>query len=323
MTENSRLRATWRVVIPLCIWFVVALVAQLGLRRIVVALDISLPPVFGQFSVFLIYLPVVLVLLFVAPQLDRRTYADYGLDTSSPVVRNISAGLGIGVLSSGIPNLLGIVLGYGAISATFVRGTEQAVIGLIFAVVLAQLANVFLEEFLYRGILIQNAAEGISNWISSRTASIVGGVIVISVIFGFSHVIFGGGGGTEGRSLSLVLTSTLAGLGWGTAYILTGNLWFPMGIHLGYNLSNAMVFQPNYESVAFQFPTVFQIGIIHPAFWEIPRSLVSLAVTMALVVAYIRIVRSEWGIDDRVAPRVQELTGQRNGNSDPTSESAE
>ena len=233
--KDDRLRATWRVLIPVALWLIILLIASAVFRRLVAVLNITTSLSFGQFSVFLLYLPLILTLLVFTPRLDKRPLSDYGFDTSSPVIRYVLAGLGIGMLSSVIPAGIGLVLGYGSVSETFVSGASGTVHVLIAAVIVGQLANVFLEEFLYRGVLIQNAAEGVSKW-ESRHASIFGSVVAISSLFGVSHVVFGGGGGVEGRSISLVISSALLGAGWGTIYVLTGNLWLPMGAHFGYNI---------------------------------------------------------------------------------------
>mgnify|MGYP000165094780 CR=1 FL=1 len=247
------------------------------------------------------YLPLIATLLVLVPRLDRRALSDYGLYTNSPVVRYLLVGLGIGTLSSGIPVGVGVALGYGSVSETFVSGASETVAVLIAAVIVGQLANVFLEEFLYRGVLIQNAAEGLSKWLGSRYASIFGSVVAISLVFGVSHVVFGGGGGVEGRSLSLVVSSALLGIGWGTIYVLTGNLWLPMGAHFGYNISNAMVFQPSYDSGLFQLPAALEIGISEPAFWQLPRSFVAALSTILLILCWVYLERGEVSIDDRVA----------------------
>jgi len=302
--KDDRLRATWRVLIPVALWLIILLIASAVFRRLVAVLNITTSLSFGQFSVFLLYLPLILTLLVLTPRLDKRPLSDYGFDTSSPVIRYVLAGLGIGMLSSGIPAGIGLVLGYGSVSETFVSGASGTVHVLIAAVIVGQLANVFLEEFLYRGVLIQNAAEGVSKWVGSRQASIFGSVVAISLLFGVSHVVFGGGGGVEGRSISLVISSALLGAGWGTIYVLTGNLWLPMGAHFGYNISNGMIFQPSYDTVLFQLPTVLKIGISEPAFWQLPRSFISALAMIVLAIYWMYFERGEVNIDDRVAQRI-------------------
>jgi len=143
-------------------------------------------------------------------------------------------------------------------------------------------------------------------WLGSRQRSVFGGVIAISLVFGVSHIVFSGGGGVEGRSISLVVSSALLGAGWGATYVLTGNLWLPMGVHFGYNISNAMLFQPSYDSVLSQLPTALKIGIEEPAFWQLPRSFISAFVVVLLIACWVYFERGEVSIDSRIAQRVKD-----------------
>ncbi len=246
--EDTRVRATWRAVAPWCLGFGVqplALTAILLTIRSVldlselgdVAISLTDRALFGVASALGLLLVVLL-----ATRLDERPISAYGLGTFPDWV----AGLGIGGLTYAVPTALLLQLGEAELTAPVPFPADApSVIALAVAVtVMAFVFQVAFEEFAFRGVMLKNFAEGLSARGVSRDRSAVLALLFSSLVFGVSHVIVQGGGGTEGRSLQLVITSALLGLLWGGGYVLTGRLAIPFGLHLGYNLWPAVVLQP-------------------------------------------------------------------------------
>jgi len=81
---------------------------------------------------------------------------------------------------------------------------------------LALLVNTLTQEVVFRGYILQT--------IQTRGGATVA-VLISSVVFGLLH----------GRSPMTLLNVSLAGILLGYAFIITGNLWLPIGIHFAWN----------------------------------------------------------------------------------------
>ncbi|MFC6974485.1 CPBP family intramembrane glutamic endopeptidase [Halomicroarcula sp. GCM10025709] len=222
-----------------------------------------------QFAVGVIMLLAAGTVLAVATRLDHRPLSAYGIARSRRWATDLGVGLAGGVLMSGVPIAVGVALGYGAVTTVF-AGVAGGSTGLaVVAIVFGQVSNVLYEEVLFRSVMIQNFADGLSARLDARQLELAGAIGMSSVVFGFSHVIFAGGGGTEGRSIQLIFSATLFGLAWATAYVLTGHIAFPVGIHLAYNLSNGFLFQVSSQlSAGTSFPALLRIGVTSGGFWN-------------------------------------------------------
>ncbi len=81
------------------------------------------------------------------------------------------------------------------------------------------------EELFYRGLLFRLPERLLGTWLS---------LALSAVIFGLGHL--STPGATWWTTVSLVLT---AGIALGAAYVATGSLWLPIGLHAGWNLTQA------------------------------------------------------------------------------------
>lgn len=79
------------------------------------------------------------------------------------------------------------------------------------------------EEILSRGIIFRIAEEGIGTWWS---------VLLSALIFGFMHL--GNPNASWFSSVSIALT---AGVVLAMLYVITRQLWIPIGMHIGWNLT--------------------------------------------------------------------------------------
>jgi membrane protease YdiL (CAAX protease family) len=85
-----------------------------------------------------------------------------------------------------------------------------------------------IEETLFRGVLLRMVAERFGGWAA---------LAVSAPLFGLPHLL------NHGTDLVGALSLTVsAGLLLGGAYLATGSLWLPIGLHLGLNFAESAVF---------------------------------------------------------------------------------
>ena len=249
---DTRVRATWRGIVPWGLSFGIQLVLLSGLfLTIRSVLDISELSTFSasllEFTILGVVSAIGIVFtLFLATRLDKRSVSAYGIAASREQLLDLVVGLGIGALTYAVPTAVLIRFGEAELTAPspFPADSLSVVVLGIAVAVFAFLCQVGFEEIAFRGVMLKNFAEGLTARRGSQQSSVVLALLTSSVLFGVSHVIAQGGGGTEGRSVQLVVTSTLLGILWGGSYVLTGSLSIPFGLHLGYNLWPAVVLQP-------------------------------------------------------------------------------
>ncbi len=132
-----------------------------------------------------------------------------------------AAGLGIGLaLFSAVICSLWLV---GAYHLGGWGGAVGAVDGALVTVTAA-----VIEETLFRGFLFRLVEIVAGTWIA---------VLVTSMLFGAAHAFNTGATITSSIAISLE-----AGVLLGAAYALTGRLWFPIGLHAGWNVAESSIF---------------------------------------------------------------------------------
>jgi membrane protease YdiL (CAAX protease family) len=127
---------------------------------------------------------------------------------------------------------LELAMGWVRITDTFVSAPGQPFAATILLGLVAVAAVVFGEEASYRGYPIKNFTEGLgtSGWAK------VAAVSIPASYFGMAHM-------TNPGATWLSTTNTvLFGLLCGTAYVITGELAFPIGLHFAWDYIQAFVF---------------------------------------------------------------------------------
>jgi len=94
--------------------------------------------------------------------------------------------------------------------------------------VLLLLPGAALEEMLFRGVLFRLVEESAGSWV---------GVIVSAVLFGAAHAANPGA-----TWISTVAIALEAGVLLAAAYIVTRTLWFPIGLHFGWNFFEGPIY---------------------------------------------------------------------------------
>lgn len=284
--EQRRTRAPLRAVLPLIVTF-------MGLAAIITLVR----PRFDhpiQESVELLGFIALLGggILLSAKVLDRRPIAEYGLSVDREWIRSFAVG-----------GLIGTVINAGTFLVAFGAGWITVVdfgagagdlpfpLAMFVAFALTAVAASW-EEFVFRGAMLKNLAEGTDGHIPQWAA--VGIALVIStVVFAFMH----SGKVTSLHGYGYYL---LAGLIFGVVYTLTGDLGLPMGFHAFYNFSMTAFFG---LGVSQQSPELIVISVGGPTVWIGEAGLLKVifaAVGGLLLVAYIRWRDGQLALDENI-----------------------
>ena len=210
--DHGRIRNGWWMLL----FLVVFLASQLAYHPVSRGLQ-----QLGAGKAALSPLPVVFVLLvtWLCLRLRRQSLADVGLRTDSHWWRQVSAGLAFGSVQMLV--VAGLIWLAGGVRFSLDPAGGIAAIALG-AWMFAWAA--LLEELLFRGFLFQRLVDGIGP---------AAALCLMSVVFALAHW---GNPGMEGATeLWASVDLVLAGLLLGLAYLRTGSLALPLGIHFGWN----------------------------------------------------------------------------------------
>jgi len=159
---------------------------------------------------------------------DKRSFASLGLSLKTAWVKDILAGFGIAAVMMGAIFVIAYFLNWINVKSFsweadgIPTAVKQTAIWLtIFFLVGWQ------EELLSRGYHLQNLADGIN---------ITWGVILSSLAFAVLHIF------NPGATWISTSGIFLAGLFLSLGYILTKLLWLPIGLHIGWNFFEGVVF---------------------------------------------------------------------------------
>ena len=256
--DEPRLRAGWRLLLQTILMVFIGGCLSIFLGGILLLLDPSLLTSTGSISPLAMLLSVVAeafavtVSVFLARRfLDKRSIESLGLKLDHWTLIDILSGILITLLQMGLIYLLMSWLGW----ITFQGFAWQ------FDPISLVLKNVLLffmvfilvgwtEELLCRGYQLQTIASGLN---------LFWGVLLSSAIFGVLHIF------NPGANWASTLGIFLAGLFFAYAYVRTRQLWLPIGMHLGWNF---------FEGVVFGFPVsgldiypLIRIQVHGPELW--------------------------------------------------------
>ena len=183
--------------------------------------------------------------------LDKRSFESLGLQRSNKTLTDILTGIGITFVQMGFIYALMVTLGW----LTFQGFAWQFdPISLVIANVLSFLVAFVIvgwnEEVLSRGYHLQTIASGMN---------LFWGVIISSAVFGLLHL------GNPNATWVSAAGIFFAGLYLAYGYIRTKQLWLSIGLHIGWNF---------FEGVVFGFPVsgldiypLIRIKVNGPELW--------------------------------------------------------
>ncbi|OSO97059.1 CPBP family intramembrane metalloprotease domain-containing protein [Halorubrum ezzemoulense DSM 17463] len=290
-TEQRRLRAPIRALVPTVLTFLLLAILQTVIRA---RFD---HPVRELLELTGIAVILVGAVLLSARLIDRRPVKGFGLSFDREWWRSFVVG---GLVATAI-NGGALVVALGADWAAFVgvmRGSGDLpfvpAMGIVFGYIAFAAAW---EEFVLRGAMVKNLAEGSSGFVPQWTA--VGLAVALSTIaFAFLH-------GAKVTHLSQYGYYLIAGLVLSGVYVLTGELALSIGFHVFYNFTQSAIFGLGHSQ---RTPELLAVDIVGPSRWVGEEGLlfVSFAVLGGLLlVAYIFWRDGKLEFDDRVTRYVR------------------
>ncbi|MFC4452057.1 MULTISPECIES: CPBP family intramembrane glutamic endopeptidase [Halobacteriales] len=175
----------------------------------------------------------VIGLLFgAATYIDKRPIRSFGLEIDGRWGVDALVGLIIGGAIPTVATVLGLVGGWMTVSGVEYTPTATYLRDLGFAIVIT-VGIAIVEELVFRGYVLSNAIEGLNfRWLSQPVR--VGTALGLSaLLFALTH---------PAPELVNGLHFLCAGLLLGLAYLCSGQLALPIGIHAGFNFVSAYVF---------------------------------------------------------------------------------
>lgn len=235
-TDDTRVRATWRICIAILVTFSGAAIGAVVLRRI--ALTELLQPLVGHtFAV-----GGVLTALFVlARYVDHRPIPAYGFTKSYAWIIDVLGGTLTGIALVCLAFIGSYERGEVTIVEIFSPGAAQSFAVGMSILVLGWILVAVWEETLFRSLFFKNATEGLAARGLSKPVAILGAWVASSLVYGFLHGPFGSNPESIGLVYALIMTSVMGGL-FGLAYALSDELAFPIGLHTGINFAEHNLF---------------------------------------------------------------------------------
>jgi uncharacterized protein len=233
--DERRLRAGWRLLFQTLLLFLIGGCLSVVLVTILVVLDptlletlVELPPEFMLLAVIAETIAVTVSVFLARRFLDKRSIESLGLTLNIQTLYDLVVGFFITLLQMGLIYLLMTWLGW----ITFEGfAWEFDPIGVVIRnTILFFLIFVFVgwsEELLSRGYHLQTIASGLN---------LFWGVMISSAIFGVLHL------ANPNATWLSAAGIFLAGLLFAYGYLRTGQLWLPIGMHLGWNFFEGVVF---------------------------------------------------------------------------------
>ena len=157
--------------------------------------------------------------------LDRRYFADYGFSVDADWWADLGFGLALGVGLVSLLFAVGALVGWVRVEAVVASPAFAA------TVVFVLLVGVY-EELFVRGFLLKNLLEGLSGPVGVVPAAVLSS-LATSALFGLIHA------ANPDATPRSVLIVSFAGVLFALAYLLTGELGLPIGLHVAWNLSLA------------------------------------------------------------------------------------
>ncbi len=244
--EERRLRAGWRLLIQTLLFLVIGIIVSLGASL--------LGPLVGGSLILQQVLNFIIITgsVYIARRwLDKRSFESLGLKLDGHTLIDILTGIGITFVQMGFIYVAMFALGW----LTFqgfawefdpISVVVTSVLGTFVAFVLVG----WNEELLSRGYHLQTIASGLN---------LFWGVVISSAVFGLLHL------GNPNATWVSAAGIFFAGLYLAYGYIRTKQLWLSIGLHIGWNF---------FEGVVFGFPVsgldiypLLRIKVHGPEIW--------------------------------------------------------
>jgi membrane protease YdiL (CAAX protease family) len=220
--NEPRLRAGWRLLIQTILLIVLGAVVSIA--------SSFLGPLNGSmlWSQILNFIIITGSVYVARRWLDKRSFESLGLKLDKHTLLDVLAGIGITFVQMGFIYIL--MLGLGWLTFEGFAWQFDPINVVISSVITFFIAFIFVgwnEELLSRGYQLQTIASGLN---------LFWGVIISSAVFGLLHL------GNPNATWVSAAGIFFAGVYLAYAYIRTGQLWLSIGLHIGWNFFEGVVF---------------------------------------------------------------------------------
>jgi len=251
--SEPRLRAGWRLLIQTILFL--ALTICFGIL-ILVPYSLLGNGELGGFPYMLAgevieVFPITLSVFVARRFLDRRSFASLGFKLKWQALIDVLAGITITFVMMGLIYLIMWSLGWIQFEGfAWEEAQPAAVVMNILLIFLAFVLVGWNEELLSRGYHLQTIASGLNTfW----------GVAISSIIFGCLHLL------NPNATWISAAGIFLAGLFLAYGYLLTRQLWLPIGLHIGWNFFEGVVF--GFPVSGMEFYRLVRHAVSGPELW--------------------------------------------------------
>jgi len=225
---EPRLRAGWRLVLQSALLVVCLLVFQFPAVLVLSRLGRISSPVPLITSVLISSLAITVSVFIARRALDRRSLVSLGLKRDRKALLDCVFGFTLTALMIGLVFIL--LWGSGWLRVTAfaweTRGWSLVLLSTGLMLLIFTLIG-WQEELLARGYWLQNLGDGINlRW----------GMLLSSALFALAHA------ANPHATWEAILGLFLSGLFLAFGYLRSGQLWLPVGLHLGWNFFEGVVF---------------------------------------------------------------------------------
>jgi hypothetical protein len=228
----------------------------------------------------------------------RRSLVGYGLALDRRWWLDASAGLLAGFVFQALVTALLFAFGSARVIDTLSPGIGSDVVGVAIAfgaTVCTMVAVAVWEELLFRGVLVQNALEGLTARGVERRTALGVALVGSALVFGIPHATSVAAGASVTWA---VFQAVVAGLYFGLAYVLTDSLAFPIALHFSTNFWAVSVFgQPDSA-----FPALLRLERelqADPA--GIAAGLLPTVVLVGLILGWVSFTRGDLSVADSLS----------------------
>ena len=224
--NGPRLRAGWRLILQTLMMAVIFIgIAILPYRLVSPPTGSNIETLIGRAT----ELMVTTLTVFIARRfLDKRSFKSLGLTINRRALMDVFTGVCITFLIMGMIYLTETVLGW--LTFETIAWQVEPISTVIGGILITLAIYIFVgwnEELLSRGYQLQTLASGLN---------LFWAVLISSAVFGILHLF------TPNATWVSAAMIFLAGLFLAYGYVRTEQLWLPIGLHIGWNFFEGVVF---------------------------------------------------------------------------------